>query len=44
MMNEKINQIMSPSRLEESGVCKNADPKSWSVQLSMLHGYCSRIP
>jgi len=43
MMNEKINQMLSPARLNESGVCRAADMKSWSMQLSALHGYCSRI-
>jgi len=41
---KRMNEIMSPSRIEESGVCKSADLKSWSMQLSALHGYCSRIP
>jgi len=43
MMNEKINQIISPSCLEEKGVCRNVDMKNWSMQLSALHGHCSRI-
>jgi len=44
MMNEKINQVISPTCLDEAGVCKIVDARSWSRQLSALHGYCSRIP
>ncbi|MDI6917684.1 MAG: hypothetical protein QMC80_07815 [Thermoplasmatales archaeon] len=43
-MSQSLNEIMSPSRIEEEGMCRNADLKSWSRQLSMLHGYCNRIP